>query len=466
LLVSFGLVNAKGEYVASRGSGTVELFDALGNLVARWPFTFSKEDFGNPSKKVRLGVPKTTLDLSHYTTGQSSVALAIAVGQTALTNGRATLRVVASNDNNMLVATYDNVEVYPAQEVGKAIRSVYFREDIKAFQEEINKQWPFKVRVNDYAMIGNRGWAVVSRTGEEIIFYPYGKIYDWYLLETKDAGKSWDIAWRGDTAPRFSIEPSVGSDIKVTTPSGTFHINSRGEQAVYFADAKLEALIKEAIGKTESPIYPSDLASLTAFSGVGKDITDLTGLEHCVNLKELHLQKNRIKDLSPLASLGHLSTLSLHDNQIRDISPLSNLTGLTELKLTKNQINNIAALGTLTKLRYLYLSENQVRDISVLARLPNLKIVMLSHNQISDISPLVRNTGLGKGDEVGLTGNPLSQESLNKHLSALRERGVDVIWPVTAPSVVTASEGKSTSPSSQGSGSSLPVNLGPGPDPP
>ena len=38
----------------------------------------------------------------------------------------------------------------------------------------------------------------------------------------------------------------------------------------------------------------------------------------------------------------------------------------------------------------------------------------LWNNKITDILPLVKNSGLGKGDFVGLTGNPLNEKSVNE----------------------------------------------------
>ena len=68
----------------------------------------------------------------------------------------------------------------------------------------------------------------------------------------------------------------------------------------------------------------------------------------------------------------------------------------------------------------------QYRIYSPLSGLTNLRRLILTNNNISDIAPLVDNGGLGKGDLVWLEGNPLSAESTNTHIPALRERGVRV----------------------------------------
>ena len=77
------------------------------------------------------------------------------------------------------------------------------------------------------------------------------------------------------------------------------------ETPVTFPDANLEAAIRQAINKSEGPIYTTDLEGLLRLFATGRDITDLTGLEYCINLKQLHLQISPICDLSLLASLFH-----------------------------------------------------------------------------------------------------------------------------------------------------------------
>jgi len=105
------------------------------------------------------------------------------------------------------------------------------------------------------------------------------------------------------------------------------------DQVVTFPDLNLEAAIREAIGKPEGDIYQSDLIGLTELSASSKNISDLTGLEHCTDLIDLRLGQNKISDLSPLSNLTNLTQLHLMQNQISGISPLSNLSNLTHLYL-------------------------------------------------------------------------------------------------------------------------------------
>jgi hypothetical protein len=205
------------------------------------------------------------------------------------------------------------------------------------------------------------------------------------------------------------------------------------DPVVTFPDAKLDAAIREAIGKPTGDIYQSDLAGLTNFSasgvsssvlrgpmgiikGVRVTMLDLRGLEYCINLVTLDLSHNWISDISPLSSLSNLTTLDLSGNRISDISALSSLTNLTTLDLSYNEISDISALSSLS----------------------NLTTLNLRGNQISDISTLVDNIGLNQGDEVYLESNYLDlspdSQAMND-IQTLQDRGVNVFYEEGGPGI-------------------------------
>ena len=212
-------------------------------------------------------------------------------------------------------------------------------------------------------------------------------------------------------------------------------------ESVYFACPNLEAVVREAIGKPTGGIYPADLEGLTELEAEGRSITDLTGLDYCINLTYLWLCSNQISDVSPLAGLTRLEVLDLDSNEISDISPVAGLSSLLTLDLGYNRISDIEAVSGLTQLWVLYLGGNEISDITPLSGLANLGggtrgfylIVEgqaihldLCENQIADISALVSNEGLQEGAGVDLRWNPLSDESIDEYIPALRARGVTV----------------------------------------
>jgi hypothetical protein len=193
---------------------------------------------------------------------------------------------------------------------------------------------------------------------------------------------------------------------------------------VTFADHNLEAAVREAIGKPEGTIYPSDLADLTSLDASDRNITDLSGLEYCTPLTELWLGDNEIGDITTLSDLTNLELLNLNGNQVDDISALSDLTNVNYLYLADNEIRNITLLSNLVNLgkhhffsippsEDLNLSNNQISDISPLSNLTSLEWVVLDDNNISDITPLANLTNLTK---LSLSDNQISDIS---HLASL-----------------------------------------------
>jgi len=57
-----------------------------------------------------------------------------------------------------------------------------------------------------------------------------------------------------------------------------------------------------------------------------------------INLKNLYLSDNQIKDITPLQTLTNLTELGLYENQITDVTPLYSLIKLTKLELQKNPL--------------------------------------------------------------------------------------------------------------------------------
>ncbi len=209
-------------------------------------------------------------------------------------------------------------------------------------------------------------------------------------------------------------------------------------------------------GNTISDVSPlSNLTNLTELYLNGNTISDVSPLSNLTNLTELYLNGNTISDVSPLSNLTNLTNLRLYSNTVSDVSPLSNLTNLTELWLHGNTISDVSPVRNLTNLTSLKLEGNNITDISVLAGLTNLTFLGLGGNNISDISPLRNLTnliglslegnnisdisvlaGLTNLTFLGLRENPLSASSINEHIPALQDRGVEVEFDPT-PVIIT-----------------------------
>ena len=177
-------------------------------------------------------------------------------------------------------------------------------------------------------------------------------------------------------------------------------------QVVDIPDPGLRAAIAQALNKAPGDaITRADMETLVELRAIGRDITDLRGIEFAINLTELAIWSNNISDIAPLASLINLTLLDLDFNDISDIAPLANLTNLTVLLIAFNNISDIAPLTSLTNLTVLGLDFNDISDISSLSNLTNLTVLGLDFNDISDIAPLIALTNL---ERLGLNNNDIS----------------------------------------------------------
>jgi internalin A len=178
------------------------------------------------------------------------------------------------------------------------------------------------------------------------------------------------------------------------------------EIAVSYACPNLEALIREVTGKPFGTIYRSDLDVITALNGRGREISDVTGIEYCINLHNLYLGNNDLVDITPLAGLSSLATLGLENNRLTDIS----------------------GLGDLRDLSRLYLDGNRISDIGPLQYLEKLTVLRLGNNLITDLSPLVRNNGLDEGSYLSLGGNSIGAGEAGEYIETLELRGITVVY--------------------------------------
>jgi hypothetical protein len=144
------------------------------------------------------------------------------------------------------------------------------------------------------------------------------------------------------------------------------------EVAVNIPDINLQAVLRQAIGKSSGPIYNSELEILTILHAPECRISNLDGLQYCKKMTELNLGNNNIRDLSPLAALTQLTRLNLVMNKIRDVSPLSSLVNLETLWLDGNDIDDVSSIVFLDNLKEIHLTSNPLNDASLNIYLPAL----------------------------------------------------------------------------------------------
>jgi len=110
----------------------------------------------------------------------------------------------------------------------------------------------------------------------------------------------------------------------LTAELGEYAVTGEHDGSLNFADAALEAALRTALGIPEEPLTAADLSSLTTLNFSGLGISDLSGLEHAVNLVSLDLSDNDLASLSSLAALSDLNSLTsldLNDNPLDFADP-------------------------------------------------------------------------------------------------------------------------------------------------
>ena len=181
------------------------------------------------------------------------------------------------------------------------------------------------------------------------------------------------------------------------------------QAAFSIPDANLAAAIRETLGLPPgASLTEQTMLDLTQLHAPNRGISDLTGLEHAINLKKVDLgaeyisgeyvNSNAISDVSGLARLTNLEWLSLRSTGVSDVSGLARLTNLETLSLYHTDVSDISALAHLTNLTTLNLWNTDVSDISGLAHLTNLTTLNLYAPGISDVSGLAHLTNLERLD--------------------------------------------------------------------
>lgn len=160
--------------------------------------------------------------------------------------------------------------------------------------------------------------------------------------------------------------------------------NATGEKVV-FNDPNLVRAIKAHFG-LERDLVESDMLELKELDIERKRIKDLKGLETAINLETLYASSNAIEDITPLSTLSSLQSLYLDGNPIKDFTPLKSMTTLTGLNLSNTGIQDLSVLANMQKLVDLALDENHLVSLSTLPVLESLIYLSLVGNELKNLN--------------------------------------------------------------------------------
>lgn len=179
-------------------------------------------------------------------------------------------------------------------------------------------------------------------------------------------------------------------------------------EPVEIPDPQLASVLRDVLDRKgiEAPVFDSDnLSRIYFLDATNRGIKDLTGLEFCDSLRELHLADNAIVSCQSLAGCTELRVLNVSGNGLVDIGPLKTLTELRWLNIAGNKIASLTGLSDLKLLATLLADDNKIDSIDPLKGLQHLHSLQLGRNEIVDISVL---SSLPAIDTVNLSGNCIS----------------------------------------------------------
>ncbi|XP_029316164.1 leucine-rich repeat-containing protein 9 [Cottoperca gobio] len=182
------------------------------------------------------------------------------------------------------------------------------------------------------------------------------------------------------------------------------------------------------------------------------------------SLEVLHLSHNGISNMAnlQLSRLTNLKALFLQGNEISQVEGLEGLQQLRELVLDRNRIKALADNSFVAQnvLLELHLAENRIRELNHLDPLTELRKLFLGMNKLQDITELDKLEVLPSLTELSVVGNPVAKNSLHRPAIALRLSQLQVLDGV----MVTLEErtraellSAEPSPCSQYPGASLPT---------
>lgn len=163
------------------------------------------------------------------------------------------------------------------------------------------------------------------------------------------------------------------------------------ENEVIFKDRTLKEAVKKALNKNEEIIFKNELKDIKELDlsmkvvGIlsrGRGITNLEGIQYCVNLERLDLTGSRyLNDFTPIEKLTKLKTLNLKYSGIKELSALSKLKNLQSLNIENTEIKDISPLDGIANLKNLYISGEIKRGAYNEKRIEEKKKVILYVNE-------------------------------------------------------------------------------------
>ena len=159
-----------------------------------------------------------------------------------------------------------------------------------------------------------------------------------------------------------------------------------------------------------SGFCPRSLRMMRIENGYDLQTVDLSALNRCANLEELHISNIPVADDFSLSGCKKLRWIEAVGLPLRNLSFLSECTSLTELRIEDMDIGTLNGVEKLSKLQTLWTENTKYRDISAIGGCTSLEIFFMGgadwwntpySERLHDLTPLC---SLPKLREIALHG--------------------------------------------------------------
>ncbi len=132
------------------------------------------------------------------------------------------------------------------------------------------------------------------------------------------------------------------------------------------------------LGNSNHRLEPVDLEQIDGELVLSElNLSDLDGLQYCINITNLNLSKNKIENIYEIKDLTFIEELDLSNNFINNIDPLFDLNYLETLYLDYNQIEDISPLLKIRSLQFVSIIGNPITSMDSIRKLQENDVIVV-----------------------------------------------------------------------------------------
>jgi internalin A len=182
----------------------------------------------------------------------------------------------------------------------------------------------------------------------------------------------------------FTDEPELEKEVRKKTGKDTGNITPAD-----LAQIKSINLSTAKIHQIDPCVFPLLTSVKGLFLGAG-EYDDLTPVQKLTTLEDLNISMSHVKDLHAIEGLKRLDRLDVSHTLVGDdeLKSVGSLVNLTELTLDEDAIKDLTPVSNLTKLTLLSIKKTGVQSLAPLAQLKSLKKLYIADTQVNDITPV------------------------------------------------------------------------------